>query len=148
MLLWMMVIEKWWQIIFNKNTYGKTKLIWSGLCTSSLRPRHRQAAQHFDKRFIRKQSESFLRQPEQTIWISTHRTFSSQYLHLVVFLWKQYKSLASYKDFCKLQFLFMFFFTHTNTVFLFKHLPTEIVIFKNVSVSVMIDFLFFRSRFC
>ena len=85
---------------------------------------------------------------EHTICFSRHRTLRTQYLHLGVFLWKQYKSLASYKDFCKLQFLFMFSFTHTNTVFLFKHLPTEIVIFKNVSVSVMIDFLFFRSRFC
>ena len=99
---------------------------------SSLRPLHRQAAQHFDERNKRKQSESFLSQPEQTIWVSRHRTLRTQYLHLGVFLWKQYKILASYKDFCKLQFLFMYSFTHTNIVFLFKHLPTEIVIFKNV----------------
>ena len=132
MLLWMMVIKKRWQIIFNENTNGKKNLIWSGLCMSSLRPLHRQAAQHFDERFIRKQSESFLSQPEQTIWVSRHRTLRTQYLHLGVFLWKQYKILASYKDFCKLQFLFMYSFTHTNIVFLFKHLPTEIVIFKSV----------------
>ena len=110
----------------------KTKLIWSGLCISSPSPLHRLAKQHFDERYKRKQSESFLSQPEQTIWVSRHRTLRTQYLHLGVFLWKQYKILASYKDFCKLQFLFMYSFTHTNIVFLFKHLPTEIVIFKNV----------------
>ena len=70
---------------------------------SSLRPLHRQAAQHFDERFIRKQSESFLSQPEQTIWVSRHRTLRTQYLHLGVFLWKQYIVLTSYKGFCKLQ---------------------------------------------
>ena len=96
----------------------------------SLRPLHWQAAQHFDVRFIRKQSESYLSQPEHTIWISRHRTLKTQYLHLGVFLWKQYKILASYKDFFKSQFLFMYSFTHTNIVFPFKHLPTEIVIFK------------------
>ena len=32
---------------------------------SSFRPLHRQAAQHFDERFVGKQSESFLNQPEQ-----------------------------------------------------------------------------------
>ena len=99
---------------------------------TSLRPLHRQAALHFDECFIRKQSEAFLSQPEQTISVSRHRTLRTQYLNLNVFLWQQYKIPASYKDFCKLQFLFMYSFTHTNIVFLFKHLPTEIVIFKNV----------------
>ena len=116
---------------------------------SSLRPLHRQAAQHFDERFIRKQSESFLSQPEHTIWVSRHRTLRTQYLHLGIFLWKQYKILASYKDFCNLQFLFMYSITYTNIVFLFKYLPTEIVIFKNVSrwsVSVMIAFPFFQEQ--
>ena len=48
-------------------------------------------------------------------------------------------SLKGVSNFCKLQrllqvakFLLMYSFTHTNIVFLFKHLPTEIVIFKNV----------------
>ena len=53
---------------------------------SILQPLHQQDAQHFDERFIRKQSESFLSQPEQTIWVSRHRTVSTQYLHLSVFL--------------------------------------------------------------
>ena len=50
-----------------------------------------------------KQSESFLSQSEHTTWVSRHRTFITRYLHLEVFLWKQYIILASYKDFCKLQ---------------------------------------------
>ena len=53
---------------------------------SSLRPLHRQAAQHFDERNKRKQSESFLSQPEHTIFVSRHRTLRTQYLHLGVFL--------------------------------------------------------------
>ena len=99
---------------------------------SRLHPLHRQAAQHFDEHFIRKQSESFLSQPEQTIWVSRHRTLRTQYLHLYGFLWKQYKTFASYKDFWKLQLLFMYSFTHYNIAFLFKHLPTKIFIFKSV----------------
>ena len=128
--------EWWWYKsdckLFLMKILGKTKLIWSGLCMLSLHPLHWQAAQHFDERLIRKQSESLLSQPEQTIWISRHRTLRTQYLHLGVFLWKQHKILASYEDFCKLQFLFMYSFTHINIAFLFKHLPTEVVFFKNV----------------
>ena len=52
---------------------------------SSLRPLYRQAAQHFDERLIRKQSESFLSQPEQIIRVSKHRILRTQYLHLGVF---------------------------------------------------------------
>ena len=46
------------QINFNGNSYGKEKLIWSGLCMSSLRPLHQQAAQHFDERYKWKQRAS------------------------------------------------------------------------------------------
>ena len=53
---------------------------------SSPSPLHRQATQHFDERFIRKQSESFLSQREHTIWASRHITLRIQYLHLAVFL--------------------------------------------------------------
>ena len=56
----------------------------------------------------------------------------TQYLHLGVFLWKQYVVLASFKDLCKLQSFFTYSFTHTNIVFLFKYLPTGNVIFINV----------------
>ena len=87
---------------------------------------HRLAVQHFYERYKRKQSESFLSQAKHTILVSRHRTLRTQYLHSAVFLWKQYIILTSYKDFCK--FLFMYSFTHTNIVFLFKHLPTELVI--------------------
>ena len=117
----MMVILK--QINFNGNNLGKTKLIWSGLGMSSLHPLHRQAAKHFDERFISKQSESFLSQPELTIWVSRQRNLKTQYLHLGVFLWKQYIILASYKNFCKLQFFFMYSFAHTNIVFFFQVPP-------------------------
>ena len=65
---------------------------------SSPNPLHRLATQHFDERYKRKQSESFLSQSEH----SRQRTLRTQYLHLGVFLWKQYIILASYKDFCKL----------------------------------------------
>ena len=40
---------------------------------SSPSPLHRLATQHFDKRYKRKQSESFLSQPELTIWASRYR---------------------------------------------------------------------------
>ena len=58
----------------------------SGLCMSSLSPLHRLATQHFDECYKCKQSESFLSQPEYTIWVSRHRTLRNQYLLLVVFL--------------------------------------------------------------
>ena len=55
-------------------------------CMSGPSPLHRIATQRFDERYKRKQSESFLSQPEQTIWVSRHRTLRTQYLHLGVFL--------------------------------------------------------------
>ena len=107
------------QISFNWNTSGKTKLIWSCLCMSSPSPLHWRATQRFDERYKRKQSESFLRQPEHTIWVSRHRTLRTQYLHLGLFLWKQYIILASYKDFGKLQ---SFWFMYSFTTWLFRYL--------------------------
>ena len=53
---------------------------------SNISPLHRLATQHFDERYKRKQSDSFLTQPEHTIWGSRHRTLRTQYLHLGVFL--------------------------------------------------------------
>ena len=111
---------------------------------------HRLAAQHFYERYKRKQSESFLSQAKHTILVSRHRTLRTQYLHSAVFLWKQYIILTSYKDFCK--FLFMYSFTHTNIVFLFRHVPTEIAIFISVCYQMKCfsgdSFSFFRGRFC
>ena len=118
---------------------------------SGLRPFHRQAAQH--ERYKRKQSESFLSQPEHTIWVSRHRTLRSQYLYLGVFF------LKAVWNSCKLQrllqvnkFLFMYSLTHTNIVYLFKHLPTKIFIFKNVCYQMKCfsgdSVSFFGSRFC
>ena len=57
----------------------------------------------FDECYKHKESESFLSQSEHTIWFSRHRTLRTQDLHLVVVLWKHYKVLASYKNFCKWQ---------------------------------------------
>ena len=103
---------------------------WSGPCMSSPSPLHRLATESFDERYKRKQSESFLSQPEHTISVSRHRTLWTQYLHLCVFLWKQYIILAIYKDFCKLSSFWLFTPLLTNIVFLFRHLPTEIAIFN------------------
>ena len=64
---------------------------------------NRPETQHFDECYKHKQSESFLSQPEHTIWVSRQRTSRTQYLHLGVFLLRQFMILASYKDFCKLQ---------------------------------------------
>ena len=47
---------------------------------------HRVATQHFKGRYKRKQSESFLNQPEHTIWVSRYTTLLTQYLHLGVFV--------------------------------------------------------------
>ena len=112
---------------------------------SSLRLLHRQAAQHFDERYKRKQSESFLSQQEHTIWVPRNRPLRIKYLHLDVSLWKQYKIQVA-------KFLFMYSFTYTNIVFLFKHLSAGIVMFKSVcnrrwSVSVMILFPFLGAGF-
>ena len=71
-------------------------------------------------------------QPEHTIWVSRQKTLRTQYLHLGVFLWKQKIILASYRLLQVAKFLFMYSFTHTNIVFLFRHLPTTIVILINV----------------
>ena len=99
---------------------------------SSPSPLHRLATQAFDDRYKSKYSESFLRQQEHIIWVSRNITLRTQYLHLGVFLSKQYIILPNYKDLQVAKFSFMYSFTHTNIVFLFRHLPTEIVNFINV----------------
>ena len=112
---------------------------------------YRLATQHFDERYKHKQSESFLSQQERTIWVSRQRTLKTQYLHLDIFLWNQYKIIASYKDFCKSQ-SFFYVLLYSHLVFLFKHLPTEIFIFKNVCYQMKCfsgdSFSFFKSKFC
>ena len=138
----------WYKSDAKKISMGilRARQIWSGLCMSSFHPLHRQAAQHFDERFICKQTESFLSQPEQTIWVSRHRTLRTQYLHLGVFLWKQYKILASY-SFCLCTPLL----TLTKSFFSSIHqlkLSSSKTFFTRWSVSVMTAFPFLRSRFC
>ena len=67
-----------------------------------------------------------------------HLGLKAQNLENPIFTFGCFSLKAVYNS-CKLQrllqvakFLFMYSFTHTNIVFLFKHLPTEIVTFKNV----------------
>ena len=68
-------------------------------------------------------------------------------------------SLKAVYNSCKLQrllqvakVLFMYSFTHTNKVFLFRHLPNKIVIFINACYQMKCfsgdSFSFSRSRFC
>ena len=120
---------------------------------SSPSPLHRLATQHFDERYKRKQSESFLSQPEHTILGLKAQNFENP---IFTFGYFPLKAVCNY---CKLQrlsqvakFLIMYSFTHTNIVFLFRHLPTEIVIFINVCYQMKCfsgdSFSFFRSRFC
>ena len=80
---------------------------------------------------------------------SQGRTLRTQYLHLGVFLWKQYMILASYKDFCKSQKFWLCTPLLTRT---YRHLPTKIVIFINLCYQMKCfsgdRFSFFLSRFC
>ena len=82
----------------------------------------------------------------------SHRTLRTRYLYLNVFLWKQYKIFAKSQRLLQVaKILFICSFTETNKVFLFKHLLTEIDIFKNVCYQKKCfsgdSFSFFRSRF-
>ena len=115
-------------------------------------PLRRLATSHFDEHYRRKQNETFLNQPEDTIWVSRHRTLKIQYLHLGVFLWKQYTILAGYKDFCKLQSFCLCtplliltepFFSGTYLLKLSSLLPFV----TRWSVSVVIVFLFLGAGF-
>ena len=83
----------------------------------------------------------------------SHRTLRTRCLYLDVFLWKQYKTFASYKDFCKLQSFCLYtpllkltksFFSST---YLLKLTSSKTFVTRE-SVSVVIAFPFFRSRFC
>ena len=60
----------------------------SGLCMSNPNSLDGLETQHFDERFKRKSSESFLSQPGHTIWVSRHRSLRTQYLHFGVFFFE------------------------------------------------------------
>ena len=79
---------------------------------------------------LQTQTES---QPKHTIWVSRHRTLRTQYFYLDVIIWKQYKILASYKDFCKLQSFCLCTPLLTNIVLLFKHRYASLGTFVNLS---------------
>ena len=100
----------------------------------------------------------------QTEWVifepsrARHLGLKAQNFENPIFTFRCFSLKAVYNS-CKLQrllqvakFLFMYSFTHTNIVFLFRHLPTEIVIFINVCYQMKCfsgdSFSFFRSRFC
>ena len=100
----------------------------------------------------------------QTEWVifepsrTRHLGLKAQNFENPIFTFRCFSLKAVYNS-CKLQrllqvvkFLFMYSFTHTNIVFLFRHLPTEIVIFIKVCYQMKCfsgdSFSFFRSRFC
>ena len=69
---------------------------------------------------------------------TNHLGLKAQNFEKPIFTYGCFYLKALYNS-CKLQsllqvakFFFMFSFTHNNTVFLFRHLPTESVIFINV----------------
>ena len=115
------------QINFNENTWGKAKLIWSGLCMWSLRPLHRQAAQHFDERYKRKQTAS------QNIPFGSLGTelWEPNIYICVLFSESSIKFLQVTKLLQVSIFLYVLLYSHQYSLF-FKYLSTEIVIFKNV----------------
>ena len=98
----------------------------------------------------------------QTEWVifeparTHHLSLKAQNFENPIFTFGCFSLKAVYNS-CKLQrllqiakFLIMYFFTHTNIVFLFRHLPTEFAIFINVarwSVSVVIVFPFLEAGF-
>ena len=120
---------------------------------SSPSPLHRLAAQHFDERYKRKQSEVIFEPPR-----TYHLGLKAQNFQNPIFTFGFFSLKVVYKS-CKLQrllevakFLFIYSFTHTNIVFLFRHLPTEIAIFINAFYQMKCfsgdSLFFFRSRFC
>ena len=132
--------------------YLRTKLIWSGLCVKP-----QSIASTSNKIFwwpLQTQTEWVIFQPART----HHLGLKAQNFENPIFTFGYFSLKAVYNS-CKLQrllqvakFLIMYSFTHTNIVFLFRHLPTEIVIFINVCYQMKCfsgdSFSFFRSRFC
>ena len=83
---------------------------------------------------LQTQTERVIFEPART----HHLSLKAQNFENPIFTFGYFSFKAVYNS-CKLQrllqvakFLFMYSFTQTNIVFLFKHLPSEIVIFKNV----------------
>ena len=119
---------------------------------SSSSPLHRRATQHFDERYKHKQSKSFLSQPEHTIWVSRQNFENTVFTFGCFSLKAVYNSSKLQRPLQVAKSLFMYSFTHTSIVFLFRHLPTEIFMFINVCFQMNSfsgdSFSFFRSRFC
>ena len=105
---------------------------WTGPCMSSPSPLYRLATQHFDERYNRKEWVIFETARTHHLGLKTQNFEKPKFISGCFSLKAVYNS-------CKLQsllhvakFWVMFSFTHTNIVFLFMHLPTEIVIFIDV----------------
>ena len=90
---------------------------------SSLRPLYWQAAQHFDERYKRKQKAS-----QNTRFGS----LGTELWEPNIFIWVLL-SESSIKFLQVAKFLFMYSFTHTNIVFLFKHQYASLSTFVNLS---------------
>ena len=118
---------------------------------SSLRPLHRQAAQHFDEHHKRKQNHFWASQNSLIGSLGTKLWVPNIYIW-VFFFESTINFLQVTKTFLKVaKFWFMYSFTQTDIFFLFKHLPTEIAIFKNICYQMKCfsgdSFSFSRSRF-
>ena len=121
---------------------------WSGHCMSGPSPLHRLATQHFDERDKCKRNESFLSQPEHTIWVSNYRTLKTQYLHLGVFLWKQYiwflqvtKTFARCKDFDYVLLYSHYSISFQALIYWNCHLHKRFITRWSVSVVIVFPFL-------
>ena len=117
---------------------------------SSVRPLHRQAAQHFDERFIRKQSESFLSQPEKTIWSLDTELWEPNIYIWVFFFESSIKFLQVTKTFASCSFcvwtpLLTLTYSFFSSTYLLK-LTSSRTFVTRWSVSGMIAFPFFQEQ--
>ena len=107
----------------------------------------RLATQHFDERYKRNQSESFLKQAERNLDLKA-QNFENPIFTLGCFYLKAVYNSYKLKRLLQVaRFLFMYSFT----TLLFRQLPTEIAIFINICyqiiVSVLIGFPFLGAGF-
>ena len=123
------------------------------LCISNPSPLHQLATQHYDLRYKRKQRESNFELAR-----THHLGLKAQNFENPIFTFWCFSLKVVYNS-CKLKrllqvvkFLIMYSFLHTNIVFLFRHLPTEIIIFINICYQMKYfsgdSSSFFRKRFC
>ena len=117
----------------------------------SLYVKSQSIASTTNKRFwwaLQTQTEWVIFEPTRT----HHLSLKAQNLENPIFTFGCFSLKAVYNSYKLQRLLIMYFFTHINLVFLFRNLPTEIVIFINVFYQMKSfsgdSFFFFRSRFC